>query len=237
MHFVFAAPTDDSSVADILVPVVLVALVVVVAFAVAAARRARSRRGHAQTESTGRGLWEGAISDWDLNWLFPEANSTSWGRSLVRAALTSDAVPVSLELDPDGLRLRLTGRGTRHRTRNLWSAPWADVAAAVTVKAGFKTIAGKMAVFPMTDVLVTVVGPSAQDFLWWWALDEADEEDRNPTPEQLAEDAEWVKEARLDLGPEWTPGTALLRVRMSAADGLSQAIARWARGRLPEAHT
>ena len=78
---------------------------------------------------------------------------------------------------------------------------------------------------------------SAQDFLWWWALDEADEEDRNPTPEQLAEDAEWVKEARLDLGPEWTPGTALLRVRMSAADGLSQAIARWARGRLPEAHT
>jgi hypothetical protein len=120
----FNAATDGSSVADIVVPVVMLALVVTVAVAVLAARRARSRRGHAQIEATGRGLWEGTISDWELIWLFPETKSTSRGRALLRALLTSDAVPVSRELDPDGLRLRLTGRLARQRNPNVWSAPW-----------------------------------------------------------------------------------------------------------------
>lgn len=138
-----------------------------------------------------------------------------------------------MELDPDGLRLRLTGRLARQRTPNVWSAPWADIAACVTVPAGFKTIAGKISVLPMTNVLITAVGFSAQDFLSLWALGDAGEEDPPPTPEELVEEARWAAEAQRDLGPAWTPGTALLRVRMSAADGLNEAVARWARGRLP----
>lgn len=235
MDFAFSGAADGASIFDVLVPMALVAVVIALAFAVAAARRSRSRRGHADIETTGRGHWEGAISAWDVHWLFPEANSTSWGRAFVRAALTADAVTVLVEVDPDGLRVRLTGRLARQRTPDVWSAPWADIAACVKVPAGYKTIAGKVSVIPLTDVLITVVGRSAEDFLWLWALDEADREDPAPTPEELAAEAEWAAEAKRDLGPEWTPGTALLRVRMSTADGLSQAVARWARGHLPEA--
>jgi hypothetical protein len=112
-----------------------------------------------------------------------------------------------------------------------------DIAACVTVPAGFKTIAGKISVLPLTDVLITAVGSSAQDFLWLWALDEAGDEDPPPTPEELVKEAQWAAKAQRDLGPEWTPGTARLRVRMSAADGLNEAVARCTRGRLPSVNT
>lgn len=229
---VLAAAAGDSSPGDVFAVALLVAVVVGVMYAVAASRRARSRRSHVDVAATGHGAWEGTVSSDDLIWLFPDVAA---GQGVVSFLLSDGAVPVTLHLDPDGLRLELTGRLVRRADPQPWSAPWADIVAGATAPAGFRTLGGKRSVIRLTDVLVTVVGPSAREFLEFWALDDDDEDDVDEplTPEEQAEDVAWLEEARRDLGPAWTPGTALLRIRMSAADGVAEAISRWARGRAP----
>lgn len=225
-----AATSDDSSPSDILVVLLIAALVVGVMYAAAAIQRAKSRRAHVDVATTGQGAWVGTISSDDLIWLFPGAPS----RGIVSVLLSNGTIPVTLRLDPDGLRLELSGRLVRRTHPLPWSAPWSDIVGAASTPVGFRTLEGKLSVVRLTDVLVTVVGPSAQEFLEFWAVDDADVDEEPLTPEELAEEAGYLEEAKRDLGPAWIPGTALLRIRMSAVDGLTEAISRWARGHAPQ---
>jgi hypothetical protein len=148
--------------------------------------------------------------------------------------LLNQGVPVRLELDSSGLRLTITSRVLPSARGKSWTAPWNEVVTAACQPAGFKTLDGKLSTVRLTDVSISTVGNSAGTFLDFWDLvDDEDESAPPATAQERAGDSEWLHNLRETLGPLWHPGSALLRLRMSAPDGVVEAIQRWAHGRLP----
>lgn len=230
MQSLVSARDAGSSPLDIAVPVLVTVFVLGVIWAFAAVRRASARKAHAQVAVTGHGVWFGAVTPEELVWVLPDLD-VSYGRLLLTVG---DGMPVSVELSPSGLCLRLRGWALRPFHDQAWVVPWTDVVGAISRPAGYRSVSGKLSILPQTDLLITVVGDSAADFRDWWVLDDdVDDNEPPPTPEDDADDAAWLAEVSEDLGPDWVPGTALLRVRTSAPDGFTDAVTRWARGKLP----
>lgn len=223
-----AAVVDRASFPDLLFVVGAFALIVGVAYVEAARKRARSRRGHAEVSSTAQGSWDGVVDVHDVDRFIPGADIGT-----VKAMFLSEGVPVRIDVDAQGLRLRITSRLLKRYGDRAWSAPWAEVVGAEARPVGFKTLGGKISPVRLTDVVITVVGNSAKSFLESWDL-VPDPDDPAVTAEDAADEEEWLAFVHRELGPSWRPNTAPLRFRTSAPDGLVDAIARWARGTLPD---
>jgi hypothetical protein len=146
--------------------------------------------------------------------------------------LLSEGVPVRLEVDAQGLRLRSRSRLLKKYADKACAVPWTDVVAGDSRPVGFKSLGGKLSPVRQTDVLVTIVGDSALPFLDSWGLI-SNPDDPPLSADDVAHDADWLKCVQDELGPSWRPDTALLRMRMSAPDGLAETITRWAKGALP----
>jgi hypothetical protein len=215
---------------DIRFLVVPVLLIVGGIYAGAARGRAASRQAHADVANAGQGAWDGFLPTEDVDSFFPDVKV-----GIVTSLFSlNQGVPVRLELDSSGLRLTITSRLLPSARGQFWTAPWNEVVTAESQPAGFKTLDGKLSVVRLTDVRICTVGDSAGPFLDFWGLvDDEDESAPQATAQEHAEDAEWLQDVRETLGPLWHPGSALLRLRMSAPDGVVEAIQRWAHGRLP----
>lgn len=222
-----AAAVDASGVLGWLGAVGLVGLVIGVVYLPAARNRARSRREHTDASITGQGTWSGVINEGDIERFIPEI-SIGIAKSVF---LLSEGVPVRLEVDAQGLRLRSTSRLLKKFADKACAVPWTDVVAGVSRPVGFKSLGGKISPVRQTDVLITIVGDSALPFLDSWDLI-PNPDDPPLTADEVAQDADWLQFVQDELGPPWRPDTALLRVRMSAPDGLAETITRWARGAL-----
>lgn len=224
-----AAASEASGPADLLFVIVPVAVVVGSIYVGEARSRARSRREHADFATSGEGTWEGVIAQTDLSIFFPQVHI-----GLLRLMFLSEGIRVALTLDSFGLRLRPQGLLMRRYAEQHWSVPWREVLSAQSRPAGFKTLGGKISMVRLTDVVITTVGNSARPFLEWWELVDDEGDESLYSPEELAEDESWLAYAREEIGPSWQPGTAQIRIRMSAPDGLLPAVDRWARGTQPE---
>lgn len=226
----YPALTSLDPGSDTLLPVEAVVVTVGTMWIVAAFRRATAREAHARVAVTGEGVWSGVVSQGDLVWLIPGLKI-----GIARRMLMNKNVPVSLELSPSGMTLRPSGWMLRYARDRGWAVPWSDIVGATNGKATYRAFDGTYSVVPLTELRITVVGRSAQDFFDWWLLDDADDDEEGlpPTAQEQAEDAEWRAIAREELGPHWIPRTALVRVRTSAPDNFVDAVARWARGNRP----
>lgn len=177
MQSLVSARDAGSSPLDIAVPVLVTVFVLGVIWAFAAVRRASARKAHAQVAVTGHGVWFGAVTPEELVWVLPDLD-VSYGRLLLTVG---DGMPVSVELSPSGLCLRLRGWALRPFHDQAWVVPWTDVVGAISRPAGYRSVSGKLSILPQTDLLITVVGDSAADFRDWWVLDD-DVDDNEPTP-------------------------------------------------------
>jgi len=219
-----------SGPSDVLFVIAPVLLIVGGIYTGAARGRTASRQAHADVAITGQGAWDAFIPTEDLDSFLPDVK-IGIGTSLF---LLNQGVPVRLELGSSGLRLTITSRVLPSARGKSWTAPWNEVVTAACQPAGFKTLDGKLSTVRLTDVSISTVGNSAGTFLDFWDLvDDEDESAPPATAQERAEDSEWLQIVRETLGPLWHPGSALLRLRMSAPDGVVEAIQRWARGRLP----
>jgi len=85
-----------------------------------------------------------------------------------------------------------------------------------------------------TDVIITTIGDSARPFLESWdLLNDEDDSDPPLSAQEQAENADWLHDVKEELGPSWHPGTALIRVRTSAPEGIVEAIRHRPAGGLP----
>lgn len=225
-----ATEVAGSSAWDVLFAIVPVVLVVGAIYSGAVRGRAASRHAHAAVPHTGQGAWDAFIPTEDVDSFFEDVK-IGIGTTLF---LLNQGVPVRLEMDSAGLRLTVTSRVLRSAHGMSWAAPWDEVVIANSQPVGFKTLDGKLSTVRLTDVHILTVGESARAFLEAWDLvDDEDESEPHPTAQEQADDVEWLRDMQEALGPLWHPGSALLRLRMSAPDGLVEAVQRWARGRLP----
>lgn len=218
----------STDTADVLFAVVPVVLLVALLYLTTVRSRARSRRRHVDVAITGTGSWEGVVDEEDVERFLPDVRI-----GLLKSLWITEGVRVRLDLDPGGLRLSIVSRLLKGDADEVWAAPWGEVVAAESRPVGFRSLGGKISPVRLTDVLITTVGESARPFLDSWDL--LPDPDEGPaTDEDLAEEAEWLASVRDMTGEDWQPGTSLLRIRMSAADGLVEAITRWGHGsRLP----
>jgi hypothetical protein len=221
------AGSGPSDVLFVIVPVLLIAGGV---YGSEVRGRAASRQAHVDVATTGQGPWDAFLPTEDVEAFFPEVKI---GR-VTLLFLLDQGVPVRLELDSSGLRLTITSRVLQSARGKFWTAPWNEVVTAGSQPAGFKTLDDKLSAVRLTDVSISTVGDSAGPFLDFWDLvDDEDESAPQPSAEERTEDSEWLQNVRETLGPLWHPDSALLRLRMSAPDGVVEAIQRWAHGRLP----
>lgn len=225
---VLVAAAAETGPYDLPIFLGITALAILIVHVAAVRRRRRSNAASGQFATGGSGTWEGAIDVEGRAMYLPEVEEGFFA-SLVR----DTNQPALLTLDGSGLHLRTSGLVHR-RDPHVWSAPWGDIVGAEGRPAGFNAWGRAISTVRLTDVVVTLVGESAQPFLEWMMLDEEDDGDDEPmTAEELAEEAEWRREVQGELGPSWRPGTGLLRFRTSAPDGLIEVITRYARGSLP----
>lgn len=135
MPIPLAVAVSTSDALTVLAVVVAVALVVGAIYVPAARKRARSRREHADVSSTGRGAWDCVIDVEDVERFIPDV-TIGIAKSVF---LLSEGVPVRLEVDDQGLRLRISSRLLKRQTDRAWAAPWAEVASAESRPVGFKS--------------------------------------------------------------------------------------------------
>lgn len=232
MSALYVASSSDPTPTDVLGMLAIGLAMLAVLYLWGVWRRSLARRPHMGALTSGQGgAWVGYLHSDDLSRFFPDVRE---GRAYF-TTMFSDGFPVRLELDSWSMRLRLAGRLTTRYRHHGWAAPWSDVVSAEARRAGFRGLEGTYGLVRLTDLYITVVGEPARPFLdSWFLLDEGDVDDEPPTPEDLADEASWLAEAQQELGPLWTPGTALLRIRTSAPEGLVETVGLWARGRRPQ---